>query len=239
MLNEAANFNLSTSTRYARKYGSKTNSSVVTANNSNGSHTSRILNKSKKVIDSFSTSFDKSGNETSIMDNSLADFQDTEKNSRNYRIKIKRPKSAFFTSSSANAVSKPGNSPSPQPIIRSRNTDHSSTAHNPTSNTYISTSINPYSYLKNSYKKSLDRSHYFYAKEEMSDYQDQVALNQLFMSKTCQNFNNSEINTNLTGFSPDSIPPTMSTSKSSSQSKSSKMNRYSSSKTNFLFNKPR
>ncbi len=235
MLNEPASFNLSTSARYARKYGSKTNNSVVVTTPSNGSHTSRILHKSKKVIDSMSTSFDKSGNDNSIMDNSLADFQDTEKSSRNYRIKIKRPKSAFFTSSSSNAISKPGNSPSPQPVIRSRNIDHSATTHN----AYISTSINPYSYLKNSYKKNMDRSHYFYTKEEMSDYQDQVALNQLFMSKTCQSFNNCENNTKLTGFSPNTPNLTPPTTKSSSQSKSSKMNRYSSSKTNFLFSKPR
>ena len=246
-INEPTSLNLSLGAKYARKYGSKTNNSSVTSSSSHGSHTSRILNKSKaKTIDSH----DKGVVMHNELDGSFQETNEIQKNSRNYRIKIKRPKSAFFTSSSSNAISKPGNSPSPPPVLRQTNTDQ--LQNNAFNNT---TSINPYAYLKNSYKKN-SRGHYFYTKEEMADYQDHVALNQMFMSKTCHNFvaasnaigdaflmnNNGVDNMNSSQLQPAQSSPIRSptSSKSNSmQTKSSKTNRYSSNKSNFLFNKQR
>ena len=202
------------------------------------------------------TSLDKSSSSTinneSILNTSgllITDY-DRDQNSRNYRIKIKRPKSAFFTSSlySTSAISKPGNSPSPPP--RSHhivNTDQLVQRQYTDKNNVNGLShISPYAYLKNSYKKNLDRHHYFYTKEEMADYQDHVALNQMFMSKTCHSFVNNtvDLNKNITSSNNHTSANVSCVSnglKSSSQTKSSKiMNRYGSAKTNFLFNaKPR
>lgn len=228
MLNEPTSFNVSTSARYARKYGSKTNNSIPNSHTV-GSHTSRILNKSKKSLDLMTTSLDKTCNDPPT---TVSNFPDAEKSSRNYRIKIKRPKSAFFTSSSSTAISKPGNSPSPQPILRQHHTDQS--IQSSTAYTNTASSINPYAYLKNSYKKN--NRHYFYTKEEMADYHDQVALNQLFMSKTCLSFTNGN-GSNVNGEKVSSPPNTC--KKSTFHVKSTKTNRYSSAKTNFLFAKPR
>jgi hypothetical protein len=218
--NEPANFSIAIGAKYARKYGSKPNNSSSSAS---GSHTSRILNKAKKP----ELPMDKVTNELEATFKDLAD-----KNTRNYRIKIKRPKSAFFASASSNAISKPGNSPSPPPLSR-----HKEQA-NPA--TYVNHSINPYSYLKNSYKKNAGR-HYFYTKEEMADYPERAELNhQLFMSKTCHNFVADSGSSASSGDSKSAKSPTLITKstslkQTSSQSKLSKPNRYNSTKTNFLF----
>ena len=230
MLNETSNFNMSISARYARKYGSKNPNPALNTNV--GSHTSRVLNKNKKSSDFMTSTIEKS----TIINPNDTNFAigqvNNEKSTRNYRIKIKRPKSAFFTTHSSSAISKPGNSPSPTPVVRNRI--------DPTQQNMYANAINPYTYLKNSYKKSTGR-HYFYTKEEMADYQDHVALNQMFMSKTCHNFiaaNQSSTDKNHV-ISPKTSPPLSPSSKSNTQPKASKSNRYSSNKSNFLFNKPR
>lgn len=229
MLNETSNFNMSISAKYARKYGPKNNN--PTLNTNVGSHTSRVLNKNKKSSD-FMTSTLENSTISSNESNSVNGQASSDKATRNYRIKIKRPKSAFFTTHSSSAISKPGNSPSPTTVVR----NPLDTAQQ---NMYAN-AINPYTYLKNSYKKSSGR-HYFYTKEEMADYQDHVALNQMFMSKTCHNFiaaNQSSTDKNNAIY-PKSSPPLSPTAKSRTQPKASKSNRYSSNKSNFLFNKPR
>lgn len=232
---EPSNFSIAIGAKYARKYGSKLNSSTQ-INSATGSHTSRILNKTKNKPEL--THMDKVTNELEATFKDMASF---DKSTRNYRIKIKRPKSAFFASASSTAISKPGNSPSPPPLNARNKTEH----HTPQTQSSSTAYTNPYSYLKNSYKKNTGR-HYFYTKEEMSDYPDHSALNQMFMSKTYHNFVSEPQNSKKEAPKPpafdESSPksPTLITKSTSlkqttTQSKLSKANRYNSTKTNFLF----
>ena len=177
-MNEATSLNMSISARYARKYGTKNSGGAVS-----GSHTSRILGtKSKKINDL--TPDQKTSSVNALEASCYANLE--ESTPRNYRIKIKRPKSAFFASASSSSsstvssnTSKPNHSPSPPPVVLR-------------SNEII---INP----KSAGKKAAATTsrHYFYTKEEIADYNDHVALNQLFMSKTCQSF--SLANADLSG----------------------------------------
>ena len=177
MINEATSLNMSISARYARKYGTKNSGSTAAVS---GSHTSRILGTKSKIKMNELTADQKTSSVNALEASCYASFE--ESTPRNYRIKIKRPKSAFFASASSSSsssstvssnTSKPSHSPSPPPVVLR-------------SNEII---INP----KSASKKAATSRHYFYTKEEIADYNDHVALNQLFMSKTCQSLANGDL----------------------------------------------